>query len=225
MKKYRLISLLCIFLSGCSYAILFAPTPTLPPRASSATATVFMSSTPTDTITPTLPTATFTNTPTLIYLGPTPTITFTESPTGIPGSIFSPTPTATETPPLLTIPQDSFFKTISISGDHIFWGACEPSFVKITTHIDDLSKIHTVTLWLRLENKKTGDATDWGGGAIMNDDGQGNFAYTLTAKSFNHYREFLDAWGQYQLVASDRNLQRIAGSSQYMNNLTVSPCP
>jgi hypothetical protein len=221
MKIYCVIPLFFILLSGCSYAILFPVTPTIPPPAPSATATAIMSPTWTSTITPTLPTPTFTGTPTLIYLGPTPTI----ASTGTPGSIFSPTPTTTVTPPGLTIPQNSLFKTIGISGDHVYWGACEPSFVKITTHIDDLSNIHTVTIWLRLENKKTGDTTEWGGGAIMNNDDQGNFSYAITAKSFTHYREFLDAWGQYQLVASDRNLHRIAGSPQYMNNLTVAPCP
>jgi hypothetical protein len=59
----------------------------------------------------------------------------------------------------------------------------------------------------------------------MNDDGGGNFSYNLTAKSFNHYNEFVDAWGQYQLVASDRSLTRIAGSSQFMSSLTVAACP
>jgi hypothetical protein len=225
MKVFRLIPLLCIFLSGCSYSFLFAPTPTNPPLAPSATPTEILTPSSTSTITPIPLTATFTETPTLIYLGPSPTTAGTDSPTGTPGSIFSPTPTSTETPPVLTIPQNSFFKTITISGDHILWGACEPSSVKITAHINDISNVHTVTLWLRLENKKTGEATEWGGGAIMNDEGNGDFTYNVTAKSFNHYREFTDAWGQYQLVASDRSLARIAGSSQYMNNLTVSACP
>ena len=222
MKAYRFIPILCMFLSGCSYAILFPPTPTHHPPAASATPTTIITSTWTSTITPTLPTPTFTSTPTLIYLGPSATI---GPATDTPGSIFSPTPTFTETPPVVTIPQDSFFTTIAVSGDHIFWGACEPSSVKLTTHINDLSKVHAVTVWLRLENKTTNDTTEWGGGAIMDDDGQGNFTYTLTAKSFSHYREYLNAWGQYQLVASDRSLSRIAGSAQYLNNITVGPCP
>ncbi len=223
MKIYRIIPLLCLLLSGCSYTFLFPPTPTNPPLAASATPTDLVTPTWTSTITPIPPTPTFTDTPTLIYLGPTPT---TENLTGTPGSIFSPTPTFTETSAVLTIPpQDSFFVSIKISGDHVYWGSCDSPSVKIMTHIADMSKVHTVTLWLRLENKKTGDATGWGGGAIMNDDGGGNFSYNLTAKSFNHYNEFVDAWGQYQLVASDRSLARIAGSSQFMNSLTVAACP
>jgi hypothetical protein len=117
------------------------------------------------------------------------------------------------------------FTTILISGGSIYWGDCEPSSVKITAHITNLANIRVVTIWLRLANKTTGDTTDWGGGAIMNDEGQGNFTYTLTAKSFSHYREYINAWGQYQLVASDINLQRIGASAQYLNNITVAPCP
>ncbi len=223
MKVFRLVSLLCLFLSGCSIETLFAPTPTNQPPASTSTALV--SRTWTSTITPTSPTPTFTSTPTLIYLGPTDTVEPLDYLTATPGSIFSPTPAPTDTPPVLTLPQDSLFTTIVISGDQIFWGSCEPSSVKLTTHINDMSKVHTVTVWLRLENKSTGETTEWGGGAIMDGDGQGNFTYTLTASSFTHYREFPGAWGQYQLVASDAGLNRISGSSQYLNNLTISPCP
>ncbi len=60
----------------------------------------------------------------------------------------------------------------------------------------------------------------------MDDDGQGNFTYTLTAKLLQLIiGSIRDAWGQYQLVASDRSLARIAGSAQYLNNITVGPCP
>ena len=170
MKFYRIIPLFCVILSGCSSTILFAPTPISPAQAPSASATVIMTPTWTSTFTPTLPTPTFTSTPTLIYFGPSPTIISTYYLTGTPGSIFSPTPTSSETPPVLTVPQNGIFTTIGISGDHVFWGACEPSFVKIITHIDDLSNIHTVTIWLRLANKKTGDTTEWGGGAIMDNE-------------------------------------------------------
>lgn len=223
MKIYRSIPLLFLFLlSGCSNAIFQPPSPTL---QENIMPTIIHSPTRTSTITPTLPTPTFTSTPTLIYSDTTPTIQSLDEPSGTPGSIFSPSPTSTETPPVITIPQDSLFTSIDISGDQIFWGVCAPSFVKITTHIDNLSNIHTVTLWLRLENKSTGDTTEWGGGAIMNNEDQGNFTYTLSAKSFSHYREYLNAWGQYQLVASDIHLKRVGASSQYKNNLTIAPCP
>jgi hypothetical protein len=230
MKMKNMIPLISLLLSSCTYPILIPST-----AKNSGSSNQGLTPTLMSTIIPTLPTATFTETPTLIYLDPTPAISTegisTETLAPIPvftetlAPIFVTTQDTTGTPPIQTIPKDSLFTTISISGGRVFWGACEPAFVKITAHITDLSKIYIVTLWLRLANKKTGDTTDWGGGAIMNDDNKGNFTYTLTAKSFSHYREYFDAWGQYQLVASDRNLDRIGASAQYLNNLSVVPCP
>jgi len=224
MKKKCFILLLSLLLSACTYPNLIPSTATIPQPLVHAT-NQELTSTPTFTITPTPATATFTETPTLIYLFPRQTIATEDVSTGTLSPIITPTPNITDTPPFQTIPKDSLFTTILISGGSIYWGDCEPSSVKITAHITNLANIRVVTIWLRLANKTTGDTTDWGGGAIMNDEGQGNFTYTLTAKSFSHYREYINAWGQYQLVASDINLQRIGASAQYLNNITVAPCP
>jgi hypothetical protein len=235
MIKKSVILLLSLLLSACAYPILANTNATNSQVSAQDTTSQILTTSQTSTLIPTLPTATFTQTPTLIHLDPTPTMT----PEGISIETITPvlvsteavatnlisTQNMTETPPIQTVPKNSLFTTIAISGGRIFWGVCEPSYVKVTAHIDDLSKVYIVTIWLRLANKKTGDTTDWGGGAIMNDDGKGNFAYSLTAKSFSHYREYSDAWGQYQLVASDRNLDRIGASAQYLNNLSVAPCP
>jgi hypothetical protein len=228
MKKKCFILLLSLFLSACTLPNLMPSTAPIPVSPVPVTSQV-LTSTPPFTVTPTPATATFTETPTLIYLFPTQAITTegisTETLSPIITSTLASTPNITDTPPFQTIPKDSLFTTILISGGSIFWGDCEPSFIKITAHITNLANIRVVTIWLRLANKTTGDTTDWGGGAIMNDDGQGNFTYTLTAKSFSHYREYISAWGQYQLVASDIHLQRVGASAQYLNNITVAPCP
>jgi len=235
MNRKRLIPLLSLLISGCAIPNLVNTNATNPQLLVQTTTNQVLTQASTSTLIPTLPTATFTETPTLIYLDPTPMMT----PEGISTETLTPVLVSTEaiatnlsstqnptgTPPIQTVPKNSLFTTIAISGERILWGGCEPSYVKVTAHIDDLSKVHIVTIWLRLANKKSGDTTDWGGGAIMNDDGKGNFAYSLTAKSFSHYREYIDAWGQYQLVASDRNLDRIGASAQYLNNLSVAPCP
>jgi hypothetical protein len=224
MKKYCFILLLSLLLSACTYPNLIPSTATIP-QAPVLVASQVPASTPTFIVTPTLATATFTETPTLIYLFPTQAITVEDVSTETLSPIITSTPIITDTPPFQTIPKDSLFTTILISGGSIFWGVCEPSSIKITAHITNLANIRVVTIWLRLANKTTGDTTDWGGGAIMNDEGQGNFTYTLTAKSFSHYREYISAWGQYQLVASDIHLQRVGASAQYLNNITVAPCP
>jgi hypothetical protein len=235
MNKKRLIPLFSLLLSACTYPVLVNVNATNSRVLVPETTNQASSKSQIPTIIPTLPTATFTETPTLIYMDPTPAITTTDIstetlipiliPTETLEPVFASTQDITGTAPIDTIPKNSLFTTITISGGRVFWGACAPSFVKISAHITDLSKIYIVTLWLRLANKTTGDTTDWGGGAIMTDDGKGNFAYSLTAKSFSHYREYIDAWGQYELVASDRYLNRIGASAQYLNNLSVAPCP
>ena len=225
MKKKNLIPIFSLILSACTYPNLIPSAPGNSQPIVPIATTPVLSLTPTIEDTPTPPSATFTETPTLIYLYASPTMTVEDTPTETPGSIITLTPNITETPPLQTIPKDSLFTTITVSGASVFWGVCEPSSVKLTTHISNLANIYTVTVWLRLANKTTGDTTEWGGGAIMDDKGQGNFTYNLTAKSFSHYREYLNAWGQYQLVASDINLHRIGASAQYLNNITVAPCP
>ena len=89
----------------------------------------------------------------------------------------------------------------------------------------DASLIHTVLLELSLKDVKTGEITAWGGGAIMDSDGKGTFTYTLTAKNFEHYRDYARAWGRYQVVAFASGMHRLGGSKLYLNNLTIAPCP
>src|SRR5512143_2661327 len=221
MKKAAVFAAMLIFLSGCSYADLLPVAPTAPPPPDTATATLYLTATETPTITPTQPTPTFTSTPTLIYLN------------GVPAPTDSPTPPATrwvlstttasvEAQPLL---GNGPFSTILIPGKQLFWGTCEPSSLKVAVKVQDNVPAQTVLIFLRLQDTKTGDTTQWGGGAIMDRGDDGVFTYTLTAKSFEHYRDYMEAWGQYQFVALDRQLQRIGASTQYMNNLTIAPCP
>ena len=59
----------------------------------------------------------------------------------------------------------------------------------------------------------------------MDKHGDGVFTYALTAKSFTHYKEHTQAWGQYQFIAYDANLKRVGASTEYLNNLTIAQCP
>lgn len=224
MKKVRyLIFLLILVVQACSYTDitnLLPATPTLPPTAS-YTPAVSDTPTRTPTVTPTQPTPTFTSTPTFIYSGPTPTSSITPVFTSTIGLLI----TLTNTPaPLELAPQSSLFTSIKISGNLVYWGRCEPSSVKVTVHVVDTALIRTVLLELRLVDTKTGERTEWGGGAIMDDDKKGTFTYNLTAQNFEHYREFSRAWGQYQVVAFDSHMARLGASAIYKNSLTIAPC-
>ncbi len=221
MKSASLIVVLSLLLSGCAYSVsMFLPaTPTSPPPT--ATETAFMTPTETASITPTQPTPTFTDIPTLIYTEGTPTPSGTPNPTGTLYTL----PTTTGSPIVLTPEDHSLFTSIAVSGTRLFWGSCEPASAKVTVQVADPVRVREVTIWLRLKSTKTNDTTEWGGGAIMDNHNNGTFTYTLTAKNFSHYRDYLSAWGQYQFVARDAQKVRVGASAQYLNNLVVAPCP
>jgi len=223
MKSVSLIVLVSLILSGCSYTQFLPPTATIPPPAATETATVYSTPTETPSITPTQPTPTFTLTPTLVYLNGTPTPS--ETPAGTSTLYVVPSVTLTATIAPLLVP-DGPFGRILLSGTQLLWGTCEPSSITVTVHVLDTVPATEVLMFLRLEDK--GDAnnfTQWGGGADMASQGGGTFTYTLTPESFNQYRDFKNAWGEYQIVAFGDNLKRLGSSKQYLNNLTVAICP
>ncbi len=223
MRIARLIAIpgVLVLLAGCSYTDLIPAAPATVTPPPSATATVYMTPTDTPTITPTQPTPTFTTTPTLIYLNGTPVPSSTATPESTLYVVPSETPTIVVLPLLGSGP----FSTVLVSDKLLFWGNCQPSSVTATVKLADSASAFGVLIFLRLADTKTGDTTPWGGGAIMDKVGDGVFSYSLTAKSFSHYREYLQAWGQYQFVSYDANLHRVGASTQYLNNLTVAPCP
>lgn len=213
-----------LLLSGCSYTDLakYLPATTTPvPPTATATATIYMTATKTPTITPTQPTPTFTGTPTLIYPNGTPLPTATET----PAATLYVVPTRTETPIPQPLVDNGPFSSIKVSGSKLLWGSCEPSSVRATVKVGAGVPASTVLIFLRLKDTKTGDTTEWGGGAIMDKKGGGVFTYTLTAESFSHYHDYKLAWGQYQFVALDAHLKRLGASGEFLNALTVGPCP
>ncbi len=217
MKKPLFLLLLSLLLSSCSTSFLFPPTPTPAPPTATFTATVYASPTLTPSVTPTQPTPTFTETPTLIYSGPTATPSNTPQPTSTIGLLI------TEVSAQGT-PESGLFTSVQVSGNQIFWGSCKQNFVTFKARVTN-PKVQLVTLWLRLQDKNSDESTDWGGGAIMDGDGNGTFTYILTYKNISHYSEFKSAWVQYQLVASDKKLNRIGATRLYLNNISLAPCP
>lgn len=218
MRKTPLILVLGLFLTSCSYAILLPPTPTPPPPTLSPTDTVYVTPSSTPTLTPTQPTPTFTGTPTLIYAGPTATASNTPEPTSTLALI------ATKSP-LILAPRSDAFASVSISTNAIFWGACKPSSVQVKTEVVGGLGTHTVLLFLRLKDKNSDRATEWGAGAIMDSIGNRTFTYTVTLQALTHYTEFKSAWVQFQLVGTDRALHVTGRTQQFLENLSIGPCP
>lgn len=218
MKKTHLIPFVSLLLSACSYAILLPATATPAPPAASPTSTVYVTPSWTPTLTATQPTPTFTGTPTLIYAGPTATASETPAPTSTLGLI--------ATKNLLDLaPQGGAFKAVTISGNQIFWGTCEPSSVRLQTQVVRGLGTHTVLLFLRLKDKNSDLTTEWGAGAIMDSDGNGTFKYTVTPSVLTHFRDFKSAWVQFQLVATDVALRVVGRTQQYLDKISIAPCP
>jgi hypothetical protein len=113
---------------------------------------------------------------------------------------------------------------VRISGNQMFYGKCLPNSVDFTATVSDPATETAVLLFIRLVDTKTGEYTDWGAGAIMNTDGHGTFTYTLTFKNISHYNEFASAWVQYQLVATNSNLQHLGKTQPFLHDIAMSPC-
>ena len=154
---------------------------------------------------------------------PAPTLTFTPQPTQFLFSTDSVTGAATL--PVQPLTGSGPFESIVVSGTQLLWGGCEPSSITASVKVQSGIPVAVVTMWLRLQDVSSGEQTAWGGGAIMNKQGNGVYGYTLTAANFEHYREFARAWGQYQFVASDAHLNRLGASNTFLSNLTISRCP
>lgn len=210
MKKLVLLTVIIAVLTGCSglpISIPFLGTP-VPTGTPQPTATPFG-----------LPP---THTPDLFVINTTePTTT---PPTAIPLITDTPFPTFTPTvrstitlepvDPSLFTPSPNLFLSVSRSTDQIVWGfTCEGArSIQFTANVAPARRLRYVTLWYRLQDKYSGRHTDWGGGAIMSDNDQGLYFYKLDLSQIQRYRFFIDAWLQYQLVASTAT-QRVLGRS------------
>ncbi|MGA7192794.1 MAG: hypothetical protein WBW94_04120 [Anaerolineales bacterium] len=230
MKKIALISALVMTLLACSISDvssiltpLAKPTP-LP----IATNTVYVAPSDTPTITATLPTPTFTGTPTLVGGGftATPTLTstnLTETP-AVTGSPMDTTSTSIIGGLSLVTPLGVGFTSVKISGNILKWGGCEPSSITFTARVADPINEVAVLWFYRLKSPTTGDMSKWEGGGIMNGDETGTFTYTVTVKNITNYRDYPDAWLQYQLVALDVHFNHVGYTQPYLSSITIAAC-
>ena len=210
MKKIVFVTVIVSLLAGCSGSPIYIP--------------FLQTSTPVNTPGPTatpfgLPAS---NTPDLFVINTAqPTTT---PPTGTPLVTNTPVPTFTPTirptitlepiDPSLFTPSPNLFLTVQRSTDQIVWGStCDGArSIKFTANVMPARRLRYVTLWYRLQDKYSGRNTDWGGGAIMSDNDQGVYFYTLDLSQIQSYRFYEDAWFQYQLVAST-STRRVLGRS------------
>lgn len=226
MRKI-LISLAVLFLlSACSFdqVIELIITPTHPPPPPpTATPTVYQtpSKTPTATTVPT-----YTATPTL---GQGIVGAYTEA--SELDQSYMPTlyvvPTSTPAPKPMPLDSDSFFSSLTISGDILYWGYCDkytPKYIDFEVLLANKRRVTYVLLFMRLVDKGGNQSTAWGGGAIMERVNRSHYTYRVRPENIQYYEEFEDAWIEYQIVAATSWLQSLGRSPVYLERLSLEKC-
>jgi hypothetical protein len=196
-------------------------------------------STPAPTFTPE-PTVTLilpreaTNTPDLFAINsPEPTTTpYTETPiiTDTPRPTFTPTtrPTITLAPldPSLFTPSPNLFLSVQRSTSQIVWGgSCDGARnIQFIVQVAAVRRLRYVLLFYRLQDKYSGRGTEWGGGAIMSTNKQGAYFYTIELDQIRNYRNYEDAWLQYQFVGSTVGLTVLGRSVVDRTSVSITNC-
>jgi len=219
VKKTVLI-IVTIVVTGCSAIPLdFLNTATPVPEA--------------DTVTPE-PTRVVTNTPDLFAIS-------TDEPSATPNAelpavLPSRTPSRTPTPrstitlepldPYLFTPSPNLFMFPNKTTSQLVWGYnCDGArSIRFTVVVNRVPRLKYVLLFYRLQDKYSALATDWGGGAIMMDNDQGTYFYTLELDQLDDYRLFQDAWLQYQFVASTVGLKVLGRSVVDRTSVSLTSC-
>lgn len=162
--------------------------------------------------------------------------TLEPSPTLEPGVVPSRTPTSTKTPrptitlvtldPSLYTPSPNIFQFVQRSTNQIVWGsACDGDrSIMFTATVTPVRRLRYVLLFIRLQDKFSGRGTEWGAGAIMKDNDQGKYFYRLELDQINDYKNFEDAWLQYQLVASTVGLTVLGRTVVDRTSVSVTHC-
>lgn len=224
MKKFIFI-ILAIALTGCSALpidLSFLNTPTVGPTDTPApTVTLITSREPTDTpdlfaINTEGPTNTLNPNAPVVTPTRTPTVTITNRPTI----------TLEPLDPSLFTPSPNMFLSVQRSTEQIVWGStCDGArSIMFRVQVTPVRRLKYVLLFFRLQDKFSGRNTDWGGGAIMKDNDQGTYFYTLELDQIQDYRNFEDAWLQYQFVASTVGLTVLGRSVVDRTSVSVTHC-
>ncbi len=223
MKRFVIVNIIVALLAGCGAlpdALSFLSTPTQPVIQPVSSATPFA-----------LP-ATFT--PDLFTInteGPpqaggtsTPLIPNTKIPTSTP----SPRPTITLEPLDVSLftPSAQLFVSVQRSTSQLVWGYnCDGArSIKFITTIVKPKRLKYVLLYIRLQDKYSARRTDWGGGAILNDNDRGTYFYTIHLDQINDYDKYEDAWLQYQFVGSTVGLTVLGRSVVSRNEVSLTSC-
>lgn len=174
--------------------------------------------------TPTVtPIPTFTSTPTLVGANNLADAPTTEADI-LPTLVMIPTATSGPQISLFSEPG-ALIQSISISSDTLFWGYCDaPKFVDFEVRLANSLRVGYVLLFLRLVDKGGSQSTGWGAGAIMTEVNDTLYTYHVTPENITHYKQFRDAWVEYQVVVSTASRKILYSSPAYERSLSLMRC-
>lgn len=221
--KRLVIIVLILLLAGCSSfpdlsflqtptsAPTFSPQPTATPFSlpASNTPDLFIINTEAPTTTP------LTNTPAIPF-----TATSTYTPTNLP------TITLPPIDPVLFTPSPNYFVSVQRSTSQIVWGStCDGArSIKFVVQTVPSPLVKWVLLFIKVQDKYSSYSTEWGAGAILSDNDQGVYFYTIELDQIARYRTFEDAWLQFQFVALNKHREAIGRSIVSRNEVSLTHC-
>ncbi len=215
IKKINALLIFLFLLSACSFSAPKAkPQPTKKP-------TQIPSFTPTASITPTLPTPTFTTTPTLVgYKSPTPTPEDTATPTITNTSVFDSVTPFTTTP----IVKMEGFVSIKTSSP-IFYRTkeCDPASVKFTIQTARSANAGFVVLFARFVSKTSGAKSEWTSITMINE-GLDVFTHELFPQEMLALDSYIDPWVEFQFVATSKSSKEVGRTGFFEKQLALSAC-
>ena len=221
--KRSVIVVLVLLLAGCSVlpdlSFLQTPTlaPTVPPQPTATPFGLPASNTPDVFVINT-------EEPTTTPLTDTPALTFTPTKTYTPTN--RPTITLEPVDPSLFTPSPNLFISVQRSTSQLVWGStCDGArSIKFTVQVVPSPKLRWVLLFIKLQDKYDAYSTEWGAGAILSDNDQGIYFYTIELDQIARYRNFENAWLQYQFVALNKSRDAIGRSVVSRNEVSLTHC-
>ena len=216
MKKNYIILFCAVLLSSCSSIPALNPTAT---REATSTPT----DVPTASATPITPTLTFTATPPLVGQQKTPTASQTLDFTPTQSTV---TPLFLITPktPTPTVEMKGFI-AVNISEKEFYKTTdCQPASVKFTAQVADIGNTAFVLLFVRFKSKQTGATSEWADSIAMQPIGAGTYVHDLVAAEMKGLEIFINAWVQYQFVATNSDSREIGRTDIFSEKLTLLEC-
>lgn len=139
---------------------------------------------------------------------------------------FRPTITLEPLDPSLFTPSPNIFNFVQRSTNQVIWGYnCDgPRSIQFIVTVTPVRRMKYVLLFIRLQDKYSGRGTEWGAGAIMSDNDQGKYFYTIHLDQIDGYDQYQDAWLQYQFVASTIGLTRLGASVVDRTSVSLTHC-